>query len=71
MARSVIGKPGRNPGPGKTSIAGTGSGKNLGRTTSMKRGASMNRDVTVAFKRRGINPGPGGNQRPPSGLTGS
>lgn len=62
---SKIGRPGANPGPGRTTATGSKQNPgNLGRSTSVKKGASMNRDATVAFKRNGINPGPGGTQRP-------
>lgn len=62
---SKIGRPGSNPGPGRTSATGSKQNPgNLGRSTSGKRGASMNRDATVAFKRKSINPGPGGTQIP-------
>lgn len=59
-----IGKRGRNPGPSATSAVGARATGNLGRTTSVRKGATQNRDTAVAFKRRGINQGPGGEQRP-------
>lgn len=63
----AIGYPGPKKGPKRTSMAGTRQNPgNLGRSTTNKKGASMNRDVTTAFKRRGINQGPGGHQRPAS-----
>ena len=64
---SPIGRPGPKKGPAKTSMGGSRQNPgNLGRRTDVKQGASMNRDVTTAFRRRGINPGPGGHQRPAS-----
>ena len=62
---SKIGRRGSNPGTGRTSATGSKQNPgNLGRSTSNSKGASMNRDATVAFKRRGIGAGPGGTQRP-------
>lgn len=62
---SPIGKPGRNPGPGKTNFVGTGAGRNLGRRTASPTGGSGDQSL----KRRGLNAGPGGHLRPPTNLT--
>jgi len=56
-----IGKRGKNPGPGKTNIAGTKAGKNLGSKTTGKTGTQ---DYQRFLTRARINPGPGGTQRP-------
>lgn len=68
MARSAIGRPGKNPGPGKTTMGGGGRVTgNLGRTTTGKGYGGNNHDVSKAF-RAGVQGkaklGPGGTQRP-------
>jgi hypothetical protein len=61
--RSPIGRPGRAIGSGKSRMTGSFSGPgNLGKRTDVRKFGSQNHDPATAFRRRGINAGPGGTQ---------